>query len=102
MTARERLPNRRLCKSFNIETAGLCYVATIGRYADGRLAEIFLAARKAGCVADTAARDAAITASIALQFGADAETIRSALCRDAAGHPNGPLGIVLDLLAAEK
>jgi len=102
LTERERLPNRRLCESFNIETAGLRYVATIGRYADGRLAEIFLAARKAGCAADTAARDAAITASIALQFGADAETICRALCRDAAGRASGPLGVVLDLLAADK
>jgi ribonucleoside-diphosphate reductase alpha chain len=82
--------------------AGLRYVATIGRYPDGRLGEIFLAARKAGCAADTAARDAAITASIALQFGADAETICRALCRDAAGRASGPLGVVLDLLAADK
>jgi ribonucleoside-diphosphate reductase alpha chain len=52
--------------------------------------------------ADTAARDAAITASIALQFGADAETIRRALCRDAAGHATGPLGVVLDLLTQDK
>jgi hypothetical protein len=37
-----------------------------------------------------------------LQFGADAETIRRALCRDAAGRASGPLGAVLDLLAVEK
>jgi hypothetical protein len=37
--------------------------------------------------------------SIALQFGADIETIRKALCRDSLGKANGPLGVALDLIA---
>jgi ribonucleoside-diphosphate reductase alpha chain len=102
MTARERLPDRRPCESFEIEAAGLRYVATIARYPDGRLGEIFLAGRKAGSAADNVARDAAITASIALQFGADVETIRRALCCDALGRASGPLGVVLDLLVEDK
>jgi hypothetical protein len=52
---------------------------------------------RAGSAADTAARDAAIVCSIALQFGADVETIRRALCRDSSGKASGPLGAVLDL-----
>jgi hypothetical protein len=42
MTARERLPNRRVSESFTFEAGGLSYTATVSRFADGRLAEIFL------------------------------------------------------------
>ena len=38
--------------------------------------------------------------SIALQFGADGETIRKALCRDSRSRPGGPLGAALDRVAA--
>jgi hypothetical protein len=66
------------------------------------LGEFFLTNHKAGSAADTAARDAAIACSIALQFGANAETIRKALCRDARGNASGPLGVALDMLAVLK
>jgi hypothetical protein len=98
---RERLPNRRLGETFELEVAGLRYTATVGRYADGRVAEIFLSNHKSNSAADTNARDSAIVCSIALQCGADIETIRKALCRDSHGRASGPLGAVLDLLADE-
>jgi hypothetical protein len=101
-TARQRLPNRRLSETFSLECAGLAYVATVSHFPDGRLAEIFLSNHKAGSGADVAARDAAICASIAFQFGADPETIRKALCRDARGNASGPLGVALDLIAEMK
>jgi hypothetical protein len=97
--ARQQLPNRRASETFTLECAGLQYIATISRFADGRIGEIFLTNHKAGSAADTAARDAAITCSIALQFGADIEMIRLALCRDSRGNANGPLGVALDMLA---
>jgi hypothetical protein len=97
--ARQRLPNRRASETFALECAGLSYIATISRFADGRLGEIFLSNHKTNSAADTAARDAAITCSIALQFGANVDTIRKALCRDARGNASGPLGAALDLLA---
>jgi hypothetical protein len=101
MTAlRARLPNRRASETFGLECAGLSYTCTISRFADGRVAEIFLSNHKNGSHADTAARDAAISCSIALQHGADLETIRRALCRDARGNANGPLGTALDLISA--
>jgi predicted DNA-binding transcriptional regulator AlpA len=101
MTAqqREQLPNRRLGETFELEVAGLYYTATIGRFPDGRLAEIFLSNYKSNSAADTNARDSAIVCSIALQCGADLETIRKALCRDSRGRPSGPLSAALDLLA---
>jgi hypothetical protein len=102
MTARERLPNRRLAETFELEVAGLRYTATVGRFPDGRVAEIFLTNHKAGAQADTNARDSAIVSSIAVQHGADPEAIRRALCRDSRGRANGPLGRALDLLAEEE
>jgi hypothetical protein len=96
MTARERLPNRRASQTFELEVAGLRYTATVSRFADGRLAEIFLSNHKTNSGADVHAREAAIVASIALQHGVDAETIRRALCRDSRGNASGPLGVALD------
>lgn len=98
---RERLPNRRASETFNLECAGLDYVATISHFADGRLAEIFLTNHKAGSAADAAACDSAVVASIALQYGVPLEVIRKALMRDSRGQPRTPLGVVLDRIAAE-
>lgn len=99
MTARARLPNRRLAETFSFEIGGLSYVCTIGRFSDGRIGELFLSNHKSNSQADTNARDAAITFSIAVQHGADVDTIRRALCRDSQGNASGPLGIALDLIA---
>jgi hypothetical protein len=99
---RERLPDRRSSETFDVDVAGRRYRVTVSRYADGRLGEIFISNNKAGSDSDTAARDSAIVCSIALQFGADVETIRKALCRDARGTAGGPLGVALDLLAAKE
>jgi ribonucleoside-diphosphate reductase alpha chain len=97
---RERLANRRPSETFELEVAGLRYTATIGRFPDGRVGEIFLNNHKSNSAADTNARDSAIVCSIALQCGAKIETIRKALCRDSHGRASGPLGAVLDRLAA--
>jgi hypothetical protein len=102
MTAeRERLPNRRLNETFDFEVSGLKYRCTVSKFCDGRIAEVFLSNHKAGSQADTNAKDAAIIASIALQYGVSLETIRRALLRDIQDRPSGPLGVVLDLTAAE-
>jgi hypothetical protein len=99
MQQRQRLPNRRVGQTFELEVGGLKYTATIGRFRDGRIGEIFLTNHKSNSAADTNARDSAIVCSIALQYGADVETIRKALCRDSHGRASGPLGAVLDRLA---
>jgi ribonucleoside-diphosphate reductase alpha chain len=101
-TQRQRLPNRRLAENLNFEVAGLRYTATIGRYSDGRIGELFLSNHKSNSQADTNARDAAITFSIAIQHGADPEVIRRALCRDAKGTASGPLAAALDLIAEQQ
>lgn len=100
-TVRRRLPDRRGSMTFALQAGGLNYVATVSRFNDGTLGEIFLTNHKAGSAADTAARDAAIVCSIALQSGADLNVIRKALCRDGQGRASGALGVALDTLASE-
>ena len=75
------------------------FTATVSEYADGRLGEVFLTNHKAGSMAGIMASDAAIAASLALQFGCPADVLRRALSRDARGNATGPLGIALDLIA---
>jgi hypothetical protein len=99
MTVRERLPNRRASESFTFELDGLRFTATVSRFPDGRIGELFLNNHKAGNQADTSARDAAILLSFALQYGAEIEAIRRALCRDSQGRALGTIGAALDLLA---
>jgi hypothetical protein len=100
MTTRRRLPDRRAAETFELVVGGLRYTCTVGRFPDGRIGELFLTNHKSNSAADTNARDAAITFSIAVQHGADPETIRRALCRDNYGRASGPLGVALDILLA--
>jgi ribonucleoside-diphosphate reductase alpha chain len=99
MTARRRLPNRRVAETFELEVAGLKYVCTLSRFSDGRIGELFLSNHKSNSAADTNARDAAIVFSFAIQCGANPEAIRRALCRDSHGRASGPLGAALDAIA---
>jgi hypothetical protein len=64
------------------------------------IGEPFLSNHKSNSSAGTSARDSAIAVSIALQHGADLETIRRALCRDGHGRATGPLGAALDAIEA--
>lgn len=95
---RVQLGNRRLAETFDFQVAGIGYTCTVGRFADGRIGELFLTSNKSNSTADTNARDAAIVFSFAVQHGADPEAIRSALCRTGNGLANGPLGAALDQL----
>ena len=95
---RRRLPNRRSSETFTLHWGGMEFTATISWFADGTLAEIFLSNEKCDSTADTIARDSAVVASIALQYGASVEILRKTLLRDSHGAPSGPLGIVLDMI----
>jgi hypothetical protein len=102
ITARERLPNRREHELLDFEHEGRRYTAGIGRFDDGRLAEIFMnVSGRAGDMVEVLARDTAVAASLCLQFGGDVETLRRALMRDSHGRPGSPVGELLDRLAAE-
>ena len=90
---RERLPNRRLHRLYRFECDGQSYTGGIGRFEDGRIAEIFINGAKVGTAAETNAQDAAIIASLALQHGCPIDTIRHALARS--GGSTGPLATLL-------
>src|SRR5437870_5758246 len=96
MTARRRLANRRFSETFAVEAMGMKFTATVSRFDDGNLAEVFLTNHRCGSDADAAACDSAVVASIALQHGVPLETIRRALMRDGRGRPRTPLGATLD------
>lgn len=57
MTDRQRLPNRRASETFTLECAGLQYVATVSRFDDGCIGEIFLSNHKAGSHAEDSERE---------------------------------------------
>jgi hypothetical protein len=99
---RERLPNRRRAEHFEYMAGNTRYAAQVGRYADGRIAEVFLNAGKVGTEIDVIARDSAIAVSFALQHGVTADEIRSAFTRRPDGSAEGPLGILFDLLAVRR
>jgi hypothetical protein len=99
MSTRQRLPNRRLSETFDLEVNGLRYTATVSKYADGSTAEIFLQNHKPGSHSDAYARDSAIAASLALQHGCSLETLRGAVMRNPDGSAATPLGCALDLIA---
>jgi hypothetical protein len=98
---RRRLRNRRLCENLEFTHAGFRYVASIGRFDDGQIAEVFLSGPKTGTDVASAARDSSIICSIALQYGVPPEVLRHAIGRNSDGTAAGPLGKLLDLLARE-
>jgi hypothetical protein len=101
MTAlRNRLPSRRGHELLNFEHCGFRYTTGIGRFPSGKPAEIFLNTAKSGTMLEALAKDGAVFASIALQYGAPIEILLRALLRDSRGNASSPLGAALDLIAS--
>jgi hypothetical protein len=98
LTQRQQLKNRRPSETFEFRWRGLDYTATTSRFPDGRLAEIFLSGRRTNSDSDAIVREGGVVASIALQFGAEVQTLRGALLRGSRGVTS-PLGSALDLIA---
>jgi ribonucleoside-diphosphate reductase alpha chain len=97
---RIRLPNRRASETFDFESMGMRFTASVSRDSSGKIRELFADNHKAGSAVGTLVRDSAIILSFALQYGADIESIRRALCRDSQGRALGPIATALDLLAS--
>ena len=93
---RYHLPSRRPHWLYRFECDGQFYTGGIGRFEDGRIAEIFINGSKVGTAAETNAQDAAIIASLALQHGCPIETIRHALARS--GSTGGPVAMLLKMV----
>ncbi len=100
MTARQRLPNRRTHELINFEHGGFKYIGGIGRFENGQVAEVFLNVAKTGAIEDNA-RDSAVTASLALQYGTPIDALQHAVTRNSDGSAAGALGALLDLLEVE-
>jgi ribonucleoside-diphosphate reductase alpha chain len=96
--SRERLPNRRASTTFELELHGLRYAATVSSFSDGLVGEIFLQNRKPGSQSDSNVRDAAVAASLALQFGCPLHVLQRAVLRDSKGNASTPLGAALDVI----
>jgi hypothetical protein len=92
--------------SHNFHNNGKIYLSTriaaaeLGSGCD-RVAEVFLSSHKLGSQADANARDAAVAASLAFQYGCPLDVLRGALLRDSRGRPATPLGVALDIAAAQ-
>lgn len=93
MTERQRPPDRRGAELFAFCHGGRNWTATIGRFADGRLAEIFIDGPKEAPVVELA-QESAIVASLALQAGCPLDTLKHALD----GRDVGPLGAALAII----
>jgi hypothetical protein len=93
MAERERLPDRREAELVDFEHKGRRWTVTVGRFADGRLAELFIDGPKEAPIVELG-QETAIVASLALQSGCALKTLRHAL----AWREAGPLGAALALI----
>jgi ribonucleoside-diphosphate reductase alpha chain len=91
---RERLPNRRASLRFTVDYDGQRYTATLSRFDDGRIAEIFLDAAKPDSQLAVHANDAAVLASLLLQHGVSAAAIRHSI--------SGPIATALAKIDDEE
>ena len=80
MTDREHLPARRHSLVFDFELNGLRFTASYSCSLDNRVGEIFLQNHKPGSQSDSNARDAAMAASLALQFGCPLQRCSTRCC----------------------
>lgn len=103
MTERESLPDRRAQETASFTFRNIVYDLSVGRFEDGRLAEVFIACSKSTSPAAADARDACVLISIACQYGADPATLHKAVTRvdDFDGgrqieRPDGIGGVILE------
>ena len=101
VTDREHLPARRPSLVFDLELNGLRFTASYSCFPDNRVGEIFLQNHKPGSQSDSNVRDAAVAASLALQFGCPLQTLQHAVLRDSGGRPSTPLGAAIDAITGQ-
>lgn len=102
MSEREILPYRRPRAAITFEHSGHTFTGGFGYYPDsGKVGEVFISAGKPNSARDIDIKDAAIAASLALQYGCPIETLRKAFLRNPDGTAAGPMGQIFDLLDGE-
>lgn len=98
---RIRLADRRLHIAAELRHDIGVYHCGWGFHADWRLGEVWLRAAKPDCMLDAMASDGAILLSLLLQYGVSIDEIWDGLTRRRDGSGGGPLGALLDLIAAD-
>jgi len=99
MTGRLMLPHRRLSHTFSFTHNTQDFHITVGYYPDGRAGELFInTGQRSGSESDINASDAAILASLALQYGCPVSVLCSAVRRNPDGSPMGPIAQALDII----
>jgi hypothetical protein len=91
MSERQRLPDRRGSTVFSFTHSGAEFTATISKFSDGRIAEIFLDYAKPNSQLAEHANDCAVLVSLLLQHGITAAAIRHSI--------SGPIATALDQIA---
>jgi hypothetical protein len=74
------------------------FAVTVGYYADGRVAEVFIDGAKSGTDMGAVTRDGAILLSLALQHGVALATIKHAITRNQRGEAETIVGAVVEAL----
>ena len=93
---RRRLEERRAAETYAFEYNGQKYTATVSRFSDGGMAELFLhSSRRRSTEQDNYVRDAAIAVSLALQHGCPLATLRSSM-------GSGPVSLALEVAEEEE
>ncbi len=95
---RQSLISRRASTTLEFTFEGLSGTGTFSRFADGRVAEVFLLLGKPGDQLYSMAQDTAVSASLALQHGVPLQTLLAALSQELDGRMRGPLGQFLQLI----
>ena len=93
---RAHLPNRRPNETQEFERDGIQITMTIGYQPAGNIGEIFLNADRSDSMLDVLMSDAAIIASLGLQFGVPLQQIAHAVKRDKFGLASSPIGAAID------
>jgi hypothetical protein len=93
---RQRLPDRRPNETEEFERDGIHVTLTKGFKPNGEIGEIFLNADRSNSMLDVLMSDAAIIASIALQYGVSIRQLAHAVKRDRFGIASSPIGAALD------
>jgi hypothetical protein len=93
---RECLPDRRPNETQVVERDGIRITMTLGYKSNGDIGEIFLKADRADSMIDSLLSDAAIIASLGLQYGVPLRQLAHSLKRDRFNVASSLIGAVLD------
>ncbi|WFU68595.1 hypothetical protein [Bradyrhizobium sp. CB2312] len=97
--SREQLPNRRQNETQEFERDGIRVTLTVGYRPTGEVGEIFLNADRSNSMLDVLMSDAAIIASLALQYGVSLRQLAHSVKRDRFGIASSPIGAALDRIS---